>query len=425
MNDELVGNEPNLEVYYDYNQGTPGGNNTSISQVLDRTSNGIHADLINFGLTGTLGNFVAEKVERGSVQFTGTAVDGPCGLYPIGTTTITVSTADLIGNTTSCTYDVTINDSEAPVPDLATLPAITGGCQVTTLTAPTATDCTAGTVTGTTTASLPITSNTTITWTYDDGLGHTSTQNQSIIINTTPADLVRDDALNFDGVDNHVQFPVGMLQTVTDFTFECWFIKDRTGNGWERLMDFGSDSSVNMFLTSSIGNSGILRFAITTGGSGNEQRLTAPFVLSANQWYHAAVTIDATNDVGILYVNGIEVARNNNMTLTPSNLGNTIQNWLGRSQYAADNFLDARMDEVRFWSTARTATEIREHMHLTLEGCETDLLSYYQFNDGVGATTLNDVTGTNNGTLVNTNPAMDCVPSSVNVGNDATMASYS
>ena len=34
-----------------------------------------------------------------------------------------------------------------------------------------------------------------------------------------------------------------------------------------------------------------------------------------------------------MYVNGVQVAQNTNMTLTPSSMGNTTQNYIGKSQY--------------------------------------------------------------------------------------------
>ena len=90
------------------------------------------------------------------------------------------------------TADPDYIDNTAPVPDVASLPDITAECEVTSLTAPTATDACEGTITGTTDATLPIDvqGTTTITWTYDDGNGNLSTQTQDIEIDdeTPPAD---------------------------------------------------------------------------------------------------------------------------------------------------------------------------------------------------------------------------------------------
>jgi hypothetical protein len=58
ISDELTGSEPNLQLYYKFNQGVPGGNNTSITQLECEIGNGERdADLMNFALTGETSNF--------------------------------------------------------------------------------------------------------------------------------------------------------------------------------------------------------------------------------------------------------------------------------------------------------------------------------------------------------------------------------
>jgi hypothetical protein len=58
MDDELTGSEPNLQLYYKFNQGVPGGNNTSITHLECEIGNGERdAELMNFALTGETSNF--------------------------------------------------------------------------------------------------------------------------------------------------------------------------------------------------------------------------------------------------------------------------------------------------------------------------------------------------------------------------------
>lgn len=49
---ELVGNEAGLLTYYNFNQGTAGGNNAGITTLNDQTSNANHGTLNDFALTG-------------------------------------------------------------------------------------------------------------------------------------------------------------------------------------------------------------------------------------------------------------------------------------------------------------------------------------------------------------------------------------
>jgi len=58
MDNELTGQEPGLEMYYKFNQGVPGGDNTSITKLTSQVDSPIRdADLINFRMTGETSNF--------------------------------------------------------------------------------------------------------------------------------------------------------------------------------------------------------------------------------------------------------------------------------------------------------------------------------------------------------------------------------
>ncbi len=104
--------------------------------------------------------------------------------FPIttqGTTVVTWTYADGLGNTSMQTQNVVITDATAPIANVPTLTPLTNACEVTP-TPPTATDDCEGAITGTTTTTFPITASTTITWAYDDGNGNSSTQDQTVTI---------------------------------------------------------------------------------------------------------------------------------------------------------------------------------------------------------------------------------------------------
>ncbi len=131
-----------------------------------------------------------------TIAVTPTAIDNCVGAmvtvtndatYPItsaGTTVITWTYADTSGNTSIQTQNVIITDTLAPIADAGSLVDLNGCNSVMMPIAPTATDDCAGSVTGTTTTTFPITSSgtTIVTWTYDDGNGNTSTQMQNVIV---------------------------------------------------------------------------------------------------------------------------------------------------------------------------------------------------------------------------------------------------
>jgi hypothetical protein len=163
-------------------------------------------------------------------------------------------------------------------------------------------------------------------------------------------------AVNLSGSAQYVSLPAGILAGATAFSVAAWVRLDTIAN-WVRLFDFGSGTTANMFFTPR-SSSGTARFAITSSGAGGEQRINAPAALPTGAWTHVAVT--QTGNLGILFVNGAEVARNASMSLRPSNLGSTSQNWIGRSQYSGDGYLDAAVDSFRVYSRALSATEVAD-----------------------------------------------------------------
>ena len=58
MDNELTGSEPNLQLYYKFNQGEPGGDNTAITHLISEIESPTRdAELMNFALTGATSNF--------------------------------------------------------------------------------------------------------------------------------------------------------------------------------------------------------------------------------------------------------------------------------------------------------------------------------------------------------------------------------
>ena len=136
-------------------------------------------------------------------SFTGTTTT----TFPIttqGTTVVTWTYDDGNGNVVTQDQNVVITDVTNPVADVSTLAAITDECAVASISAPTATDNCAGTITGTTTTTFPITiqGTTVVTWTYDDGNGNVVTQDQNVVI-------------------TDVTDPVADLATLAAITDEC------------------------------------------------------------------------------------------------------------------------------------------------------------------------------------------------------------
>jgi len=164
-------------------------------------------------------------------------------------------------------------------------------------------------------------------------------------------------ALQFDGLNDYVELPIGtLLSTSSSMTVATFANMAESTSGWQRIFDFGTGSTNYMFLTPRQGTSGTMRFAIRTTAV-TEQTATAPATLPFG-WHHVAVVIDSAAMQLRLYMDGTLVA-SGATTLLPKDLGVTTQNWLGRSQFTADGFYNGSLDDFRIYNRALSEAEVR------------------------------------------------------------------
>jgi hypothetical protein len=180
--------------------------------------------------------------------------------------------------------------------------------------------------------------------------------NATLIGGASRAPGVDGNAVRLDGDGQYVALPAGMLWNMYDFTLAAWVRLDGSGER-QHLFDFGTGPTRSMYLTP-MAATGVVRFAITTNGPNAEQRIDGTGPLPVAEWVHVAVTKSAL--VGALYVNGVRVGQNPNVGLYPARLGNTANNWIGRSQNSADPYFSGLVDDFRIYQRGLTAAEIGE-----------------------------------------------------------------
>ncbi|WP_198664516.1 LamG domain-containing protein, partial [Jiangella endophytica] len=157
----------------------------------------------------------------------------------------------------------------------------------------------------------------------------------------------------------YAALPTGVVSDLSgDFTIATWINRPAAGQEWSRIFDFGSGTGVNMFLTPNAGGAPGLRYAIKPQGA-SEQQVSYDQEVPAG-WHHVAVTQSGTT--GTLWLDGAAVATNANLTFKPSALGATTQNWLIRSQYASDPYLNATLDEFHIFDRALTQAQVQALM---------------------------------------------------------------
>ena len=164
------------------------GNTTTQTQniIIDDTTGPV-ADASSLADVTAQCSAAAPTAPTATDNCSGTVTGTTTTSFPVttqGTTVVTWTYTDAEGNTTTQEQNIVIDDTTAPVADASSLADVTAQCSAAAPTAPTATDNCAGTITGTTTTSFPITTQgtTVVTWTFDDGNGNTTKQTQNIVI---------------------------------------------------------------------------------------------------------------------------------------------------------------------------------------------------------------------------------------------------
>ncbi|MBB5897848.1 family 43 glycosylhydrolase [Kutzneria kofuensis] len=171
-----------------------------------------------------------------------------------------------------------------------------------------------------------------------------------------------DGALSFGGTNGHVQLPNNLLTGASAATVSADVLVDPKQQTPYFLYDFGNTAPSGvgngyLFATGGTADSG-LRGAIATGNWTTEQQAASSGGLPRGVWKNVALTVG--NGVEVLYLDGVEVGRNTNATIKPSDIGGgvTAANYLGRSAYAADNYFTGKMKDVRLYDRALSGDEV-------------------------------------------------------------------
>src|SRR5690606_17655818 len=133
-----------------------------------------------------------------------------------GTYTVTWTFNDGNGNITTQEQTVIVDDVTAPVADVAELPTVTGECSATVSVVPTATDNCGGSINGTTEDALTYAEQGTytVTWTFNDGNGNITTQEQTVIVDDVTAPVA--DVAELPTVTGECSATVSVVPTATD-----------------------------------------------------------------------------------------------------------------------------------------------------------------------------------------------------------------
>lgn len=198
-------------------------------------------------------------------------------------------------------------------------------------------------------------------WTFNQGSGTTAgdsagSRNGTLTGGPTWVTGKSGKALDFDGVDDYVEYPTNIEFNNGDFTVSGWFKREGTAGGSEDNFTIFSqrvDAAGN-------GNPAVVLYGRAGGGVAGVQvrdnvgavvQVFGTTTISNDTWYHVAVTKTAS-EVKI-YVNGV-LESTGTHSLTGDFDAGATHRYIGKHSYSgADrSFSNGQIDDVRVYSRA-------------------------------------------------------------------------
>ena len=122
-----------------------------------------------------------------------------------------------------------------------------------------------------------------------------------------------------------------------------------------------------------------------------------------NQWHHVALTLNGGSSVSAnalkMYLDGNYITSGNGSRLwshNPTNIGRTRSGSRYHNGTGNGYTFNGKIDEVRIWNVARTASQIAAKKDTILAGDEAGLTAYYNFQENTGNTANDTQTQSNN-----------------------------
>lgn len=159
-----------------------------------------------------------------------------------------------------------------------------------------------------------------------------------------------DKALVFDGKKAGLQLPAGIFSDLDDFSVSLWAYANSLR--WDSCLFFaGHDAFSCMFIAPQAGAG--MRFGIYGATHNDAQVVEAPWFMPIRRWVHVAVTL--RGNTARLYVDGAEVAKSDDILLSPRQVGDQVA-FLGRN-WGHPSF-NGRIQDFRVHAGALSAAEI-------------------------------------------------------------------
>lgn len=171
--------------------------------------------------------------------------------------------------------------------------------------------------------------------------------------------------------------PSGVTFT-DDFTVEAWI--KVTGYAAGAILSRYNGTSGWQFRLGALGQLELEGF---NASAANFVLLQSIQAVPLNEWVHVAATLDMsgfTTTTSKIWIDGYSVPT----AITRGGTNPTALVQAGNLELGGTNGgtqpFNGALSDVRLWSAARTDTQIRDNMSITLVGTETNLITYYKLN---------------------------------------------
>lgn len=177
----------------------------------------------------------------------------------------------------------------------------------------------------------------------------------------------------------YVDLPNYLISALSNATVEIWATPNDVAGNWRRFWDFGTSDigevdetpppnelaragSDYWFLSAKIGDANTTRLQTNPPGGGEDVASaarveTAGGIVTRGVEHHIVAVYNSAGNTMMLYLNGQLIGSDATATMELSEIDD-VNNWLARSQYSGDGYLDSYWNEMRIYEGVLTPLQV-------------------------------------------------------------------